>query len=182
MQKWVTTVAAIELPCPPETALPAIWEIQNIERCEVKADRVVVHPSSPRSGSYDVHGRFAGVPWRGRFEYELDDRGFHSHTADVPRDDAKVEGGFVVTPLGVSGSTVIHYEQYVLARWLRPLASLVRAYLRWSMYRELRALRSMVVDGVVIRATRARAGEADAGRRAQVHLRASRGSRASVGA
>ena len=146
MRRHVTATAAIVLPCPPEHALPAIWDIQNIERCEVKADSVEVHPRDERAGSYDVRGRFAGVPWKGRFEYELDDRGFHSRTADVPRDEATVEGGFFVTPLGEAQSTVIHYEQYVLAPWLSPLSGLVRAYLRWSMHRELRTLRALITE------------------------------------
>lgn len=145
MSKRITTTETIELPCPPERALPAIWEIANIERCEVKADKVSVHPRGARHGSYDVRGRFAGVPWHGRFEYELNEHGFHSRTADVPRDEATVEGGFVVTPLSQSSSTVIHYEQYVLPRSLAPLAPLIRAYLHWSMRRELRVLRETVL-------------------------------------
>lgn len=144
MGPWITVTAALELPCPPHDALRAIWEIKNIERCEVKADHVDVHPVDARRGTYDVSGRFAGFPWRGRFDYELDDRGFHSRTADVPRDEATVEGGFVVTPLGAHDSTVIHYEQYVLAPWLRPFGALVRAYLRRSMRRELRDLRELI--------------------------------------
>lgn len=146
MPRHVTATAAIVLPCPPEHALPAIWDIQNIERCEVKADSVDVHPTDARAGSYDVRGRFAGVRWSGRFEYELDDRGFHSRSADVPRKEATVEGGFVLTPLGEEHSTVIHYEQYVLAPWLVPLSGLVHAYLRWSMHRELRTLRALITD------------------------------------
>jgi hypothetical protein len=147
MARRVTAVEALELSShPTERVLPAIWEIQNIERCEVKADRVVVHPTGDRIGSYDVTGRFAGFPWRGRFQYELDDRGFHSRTADVPRDEARVEGGFFVTPLGAGGSTVIHYEQYVLAPWLAPFAPLVRWYLHRSMRRELRTLRRLVLE------------------------------------
>jgi hypothetical protein len=146
MRRHVTATAAIVLPRPPEHVLPAIWDIQNIERCEVKADNVDVHPTGARTGSYDVHGRFAGVRWSGRFEYELDDRGFHSRTADVPRSEATVEGGFVVAPLGEDQSTVIHYEQYVLAPWLVPLSGLVHAYLRWSMRRELRTLRALVTE------------------------------------
>jgi hypothetical protein len=145
MRRRITAAATIEIPCPPDAVLPAIWDIRNIERCEVKADHVEVHPVDARRGTYDVTGRFAGVPWKGRFEYEADDRGFHSRTADVARSDAKVEGGFLVTPLGERESTVIHYEQYVLATWLRPVSWIVLAYLRWSMRRELRALRSLVV-------------------------------------
>jgi len=144
MRRRITALAALELPCPPESALPAIWDIRSIERTEIKADQVRVHPTGERTGSYDVRGRFAGVPWTGRFEYELDDRGFHSRTADVPRAEASVEGGFVLTPLGEDHSTVIHYEQYVLAPWLTPLAPLVRRYLHWSMRRELRVLRGLI--------------------------------------
>jgi hypothetical protein len=142
----ITVVATIEVPRPPEAVLPAIWDIKNIERCEVKADHVEVHPADREHGTYDVTGRFAGVPWRGQFEYETDARGFHSRTAGVPRSEAKVEGGFLVTPLGDGASTVIHYEQYVLARWLRPVTWLIVGYLRWSMRPELRALRDLVVD------------------------------------
>ncbi len=148
MTRCMTAVEALELPCSRSVVLPFIWDIQNIERCEVKADRVLVRPAGTGRGSYDVRGRFAGFPWKGRFEYELDDRGFHSRTADVPRSEAKVEGGFVVTPLGEDGSTVIHYEQYVLVWWLAPFAPLVRTYLRWSMRRELRDLRALIVGSM----------------------------------
>ena len=144
MSRRVTVVEALELPCPPATVLPAIWDIKNVERCEVKADAVTVHARSAEAGSYDVRGRFAGVRWHGRFDYELTPTGFHSRDADVPPEDATVEGGFVVTPLGAEGCTVIHYEQYVLARWLVALRPLVRAYLHWSMKRELRDLRRLV--------------------------------------
>ena len=107
---------------------------------------MTVHPRGDREGSYDVRGRFAGVPWQGRFDYELNPAGFHSRDADVPREDATVEGGFVVAPLGADQCTVIHYEQYVLARWLAPLRLLVKAYLHRSMRRELRDLRRLVVS------------------------------------
>lgn len=144
MSRRVTAVEALELPCPPATALPAVWDIKNVERCEVKADAVTVHPRTDRDGSYDVRGRFAGIPWGGRFDYQLTPTGFHSRDADVPPEQATVEGGFVVTPLGRDGCTVIHYEQYVLAPWLAPLRPLVRAYLHLSMKRELRDLRRLV--------------------------------------
>ncbi len=144
MPRWITVVEAVEVPCPPATVLPAIWDIKNVERVERKADAVIVHPDGDTGGTYDVEGHFAGVPWQGRFDYELTPTGFHSRDADVPRDEATVEGGFVVTPLGTAQCTVIHYEQYVLARWLAPLAPLVQRYLRRSMRRELRDLRRMV--------------------------------------
>jgi hypothetical protein len=141
----ITTVAAREMHCAREDAVAAIREIKNIERTEVKADAVVVSPTSSSSGTYKVRGRFAGVPWRGEFEYFLNDAGFHSRTAGIPPEKATIEGGFVVTPLA-GGCTVIHYEQYVLARWLVPLKHLVRVYLRWSMSRELRDLDRLIAE------------------------------------
>ena len=102
-----------------------------------------VDPETPTKGTYRVRGRFAGVPWHGEFAYELNEGGFHSRTAGVPPDQATVEGGFVVTPIA-GGCTVIHYEQYVLARYLLPIKALIRAYLRWSMRRELRDLEALV--------------------------------------
>jgi hypothetical protein len=126
-----------------QDAVAAIWEIKNIEVTEVKADTVVVSPETSRSGTYRVRGRFAGVPWRGKFAYALNDAGFHSRNAGMPAEYATIEGGFVVTPLA-GGCTVIHYEQYVLPRWLAPLKHVLRLYLRWSMARELRDLERLI--------------------------------------
>jgi hypothetical protein len=141
----ITTVSAREMHCAREEAVAAIREIKNIERTEIKADAVVVFPGSSSSGTYKVRGRFAGVPWRGEFEYFLNDAGFHSRNAGMPADEATIEGGFVVTPLA-GGCTVIHYEQYMLARWLVHLKQLVRLYLRWSMSRELRDLERLIAE------------------------------------
>jgi hypothetical protein len=146
MRRRITVVSARELPCRRQDAVAAIRDIKNIERTEVKADAVVVSPETPERGTYRVRGRFAGLPWRGHFVYVLHDSGFHSRNADVPPEQATIEGGFVVTPLA-GGCTVIHYEQYVLARWLVPLRHLIRAYLRWSMSRELRDLARLISEG-----------------------------------
>ena len=145
MRRRITVVCARELSCPREDAVAAIRDIKNIERTEVKADAVVVSPDTPTRGTYRVRGRFAGVPWRGHFAYVLNDGGFHSRNAGVPPEHATIEGGFVVTPLA-SGCTVIHYEQYVLAPWLRPLRQAIRVYLRWSMARELRDLARLIAE------------------------------------
>jgi hypothetical protein len=136
MSRRITTVSAREMPCPKEVARTAIWEIKNIEHTEVKADAVDVTPADPMRGSYKVRGHFAGVPWRGEFDYELNEGGFHSRNAGVPPEQATIEGGFIVTPTA-DGCTVIHYEQYVLPAALVPIKWLIRAYLRWSMRREL---------------------------------------------
>jgi hypothetical protein len=143
MSRRITVVVAREMPYPRDETLTAIWQIKNIECTEVKADAVDVSPISPRSGTYKVRGRFAGVPWNGEFAYELNDGGFHSRNANVPPSEATIEGGFVVTPTA-DGCTVIHYEQYVLPPLLRPLKLVIRAYLRWSMRRELRDLEDLV--------------------------------------
>lgn len=146
MRRRITVVSARELPCRRQDAIAAIRDIKNIERTEVKADAVVVSPETSERGTYRVRGRFAGVPWRGQFAYFLHAGGFHSRNAGVPPERATIEGGFVVTPLA-SGCTVIHYEQYVLARWLHPLRHAIRLYLRWSMGRELRDLERLVAAG-----------------------------------
>ena len=139
----ITTVCAREMPYSREDAVAAIWEIKNIERTEVKAYAVLVSPDTSATGTYRVRGRFAGVPWRGEFAYFLNDAGFHSRNAYRPAEEATIEGGFVVTPLA-DGCTVIHYEQYVLAPWLRPIKPVVWMYLRWSMRRELRDLEALL--------------------------------------
>jgi tetratricopeptide (TPR) repeat protein len=53
----------------------------------------------------------------------------------------------IVRAAPADGCTVIHYEQYVLAPWLRPFALLVRGYLRWTMRGELRDLERLVAAG-----------------------------------
>jgi hypothetical protein len=146
MRRRITVVSARELPCRRQDAVAAVRNIKNIERTEVKADTVVVSPETPERGTYRVRGRFGGFSWRGQFTYFLHEGGFHSRNAGVPPEEATVEGGFVVTPLA-GGCTVIHYEQYVLSRWLVPFRHAIRAYLRWSMARELRDLERLIPDG-----------------------------------
>jgi hypothetical protein len=146
MRRRITVVSARELPCPRQDAVAAIRDIKNIERTEVKADVVVVSPETPERGTYRVRGRFAGFPWRGEFTYVLNDAGFHGRNAGVPPEEATIEGGFVVTALA-GGCTVIHYEQYVLSRWVVPLRHPIRRYLHWSMARELRDLERLISEG-----------------------------------
>jgi hypothetical protein len=143
MARRLTVVMAREMPLPRGAVLDAIWQIENIERTEVKADAVDVSPTGPRAGTYKVTGRFAGIPWRNEFAYELNEGGFHSRNAGVPPSEATIEGGFIVTPTA-DGCTVIHYEQYVLSRSLVALKPLICWYLRRSMRRELRDLEGLV--------------------------------------
>src|SRR5262249_62385282 len=123
MRRRITVVNARELPCRRQDAVAAIRNIKNIERTEVKAEKVVVTPEGPERGTYRVRGRFAGVPWRGKFVYSLHAAGFHSPNADVPRDQATIEGGFVVTPLA-GGGTRIPPQPDLLAPRVGPLRPL----------------------------------------------------------
>jgi hypothetical protein len=140
----ITAVSTRALPYAKSVALPAVWNIQNIERTEVKADAVAVTPETETVGSYRVRGHFAGVPWRGEFFYELNPDGFHSRNAPQPRKGSTVEGGFVVHALDDRSCRVVHYEQYRLPWWLVPLALPIKGYLQWSMRRELRDLETLI--------------------------------------
>ena len=39
MRRRVSAVEALERPCPPEQVLPAVWDLKNVERCEVRPTR-----------------------------------------------------------------------------------------------------------------------------------------------
>ncbi|MEX2268168.1 MAG: SRPBCC family protein [Acidimicrobiia bacterium] len=147
MRGVVAVASTRTIPLEPARVLPAVWEIQNIERCEVKADSVVVTKESDTRGSYRVRGRFAGLPWRGQFFYELHPTGFHSTNSPHPRKGTTISGGFVVEPAPDDACVVTHYEQYRLPIYFRPLRLLVTLYLRWSMRKELRDLEALVVRG-----------------------------------
>jgi hypothetical protein len=144
MTNQVTVVSRRAMPVPPARARAAVWDIQNIERTEVKADAVTVTKESPTVGSYTVRGHFAGVPWRGEFFYELHPKGFHSKNAPKPGRGSTIEGGFVVEVLSDDECLVVHYEQYRLPWYYRPLRPGIVAYLRCSMRRELRDLERLL--------------------------------------
>jgi len=146
MPNQVTVVSRRFIPVPPAQARAAVWEIQNIERTEVKADSVRVTKESPTVGSYTVRGHFAGLPWRGEFFYELNDKGFHSKNAPKPGKGSTISGGFVVEEVSDDECLVVHYESYRLPWYYRPLRTGIAAYLRHSMRRELRDLERILVD------------------------------------
>ena len=146
MRKLVTVVSRRLLPVPVTRARAAVWEIQNIERTEVKADAVWVTKESPTVGSYTVRGHFAGIPWRGEFFYELHDRGLHSKNAPKPGKGSTISGGFVVEDVSDDECLVLHYEQYRLPSYYRPVRQGIIAYLRYSMRRELRDLERILVE------------------------------------
>ncbi len=127
--------------------LPFIWDIKNIEYCEVKADRVSVTKDTDRSGTYLVEGRFARyIPWHRIFSYELHDRGFHSKEAQQPPSRLNIQGGFFVEQTGEDEAEIIHYEQYTLPTLLMPLKPLIVLYLKWSQKKEMADLKKLILD------------------------------------
>ena len=144
MFRQISVVSTIEIEAPRSDVLSIIWDIKGIEKFEVKADRVEVSPLNPRKGTYKVHGRFAGVPWRREFAYFLNDDGFYSRDAHQTAEHVTVQGGFIVQELRPSRSVIIHYEMYYISPWFLPLRPVITAYLKWSMRKELRDIRDAV--------------------------------------
>jgi hypothetical protein len=147
MMRKISATRLIEMPCRQEDALAVIWEIQNIEKTEVKADIVRVSPQTEHTGTYKVQGHFAGIPWHNEFAYVLHEQGFHSVEAHPPTPGSRIQGGFVAISTGEQSCTVLHYEQYVLPRWAVPLKPLITWYLHWSMDKELRDLKTIILQG-----------------------------------
>ena len=146
MLRQLSEVSTIAIHAPKSEILPVVNDIRSIERFEVKADRVNVQPIDGRKGTYKVRGHFAGVPWRREFAYFLNDDGFYSRDAHPSGPEVTVQGGFIVQATGDDECTLIHYEMYRLLPWLVPLKPLIRAYLKWSMRRELRDIRTAVMQ------------------------------------
>lgn len=147
MIREISRTSTITIPCRPEEALAAVWDIKNIEYTEVKADAVSVNQETATRGTYDVRGHFAGLPWHNTFAYELNARGFHSEEATPPASGTRISGGFIVEPLGERECKVIHYERYKLPRLLVPLKPLIELYLIWSMRKEMRDLKALITTG-----------------------------------
>ena len=84
MLRDIAATRLIEVFCRQEDALAVIWEIQNIEKTEVKADAVQVNKQTEHTGTYKVRGHFAGIPWHNEFAYVLHEQGFHSTEAHPP--------------------------------------------------------------------------------------------------
>jgi hypothetical protein len=145
MFRMVNEVSTIIISAPQAAALAIVQNIKNIEKTEVKADEVIVHPETPTKGTYWVRGHFAGVPWTHIFAYELNEQGFHSQEATPPASGTRISGGFIVEPLGEGACKIVHYEDYKLSWWMLPLKPLISWYLQWSMRKELRDLREMVL-------------------------------------
>ena len=146
MFRRLTAVSTIKIHAPRAAVLAVVQDIQGIERFEVKADQVDVHPIDAKKGTYQVRGHFAGLPWRREFSYFLNEDGFYSRDAHPSTPEVTVQGGFIVQGTDAEESILIHYEMYYLSYWFVPLKPLIAAYLKWSMRRELRDIERAVAE------------------------------------
>jgi len=83
--------------------------------------------------------------WRGKFSYEINNRGFHSEMLQGPS-GVRVKGGFVVQAEGSHRCQITHYENYRLPHWMSPLTLLIRLYLFLAMKKELRDLADVIQE------------------------------------
>ncbi len=149
MLKELSAVRVMEIECSQEEALPFIWDIRNIEYCEVKADKVQVTKDTPRTGTYTVHGHFARfIPWSRTFSYQLHATGFHSKEAQVPPSILDIQGGFFVEATSERSCKIVHYEQYKLPLRFLVLRPFILAYLRWSQKKEMKDLKALILKNM----------------------------------
>ena len=160
MLQTIYVACTLELNCNQAVALPFIWDIKNIEYCEVKADQVEVTKETERSGTYMVKGHFggkkglfAGVPWQRKFAYQLHATGFHSVEAQQPPSAFNIQGGFTVEAVNEQQCRVRHYEQYRLPLKFLLLKPLLVLYLQWSQRQELRDLESLIMRNIPAQVT-----------------------------
>lgn len=137
----------IVVPCPAEQARSFLQDIAMIEKYEPKLSRAEVHPSGETRGTYETHGYFAGLPWQGKFSYELTPAGFFSEMLEGPVQGLQVSGGFEVAALGPSLCLVTHHEKYALRAWylILPLLPAIKAYLTMAIHKELQDLKSLML-------------------------------------
>src|SRR5437764_12988984 len=114
MIREISAIRLIEVACCKEDALALVWEIKNIEKIEVKADKVQVNKLNEKKGTYKVRVHFAGIPWHNEFTYDLYEQGFHSYETHPPASGQRIKRGFVIIPTAENSWTIIHYEQYIL--------------------------------------------------------------------
>lgn len=145
MTNKVTVTDSITLELPAEQALGVLWEVENLGLYEPKVDAIQVEPETKERGTYAVKGRFAGFPWRGKFSYVLNPRGFHSELLSGPP-GIRVNGGFVVTSKRSGQCLITHYERYQFSSWLALLAPLIRFYLIRAIKKELRGLAGIISE------------------------------------
>ena len=138
----------ILVPCPAPKALDFLQNIAKIEHYEPKLSKATVYPQTDTLGSYDTHGYFAGLPWKGKFSYQLTASGFYSEMLEGPVPGLKVSGGFEVGPVGPDLCLVTHFERYEYRKWplVLPLAPMIGLYLSMAMNQELKDIKQLILE------------------------------------
>jgi hypothetical protein len=146
MKKDLFVMDRIDVPVNAGTALNFICEIKNIDQYEPKVDQAKVNPETDKKGSYEVKGRFAGIPWSGKFSYEINEEGFYSEILNSPIPGLKVQGGFKVKKVSDKDCRISHFENYQLPGWLFAVRPLLKAYLTQSIKKELEDVKKLILE------------------------------------
>jgi hypothetical protein len=146
MNKEVFVMDRIDIPVNPDTAINFLSDIKNIDQYEPKVDKAKVKTDTDKTGSYEVKGKFAGIPWSGKFSYELSSEGFYSEMIESPVPGLKVQGGFKVKKISDRDCRVIHYENYHLPAWLSVISPLLKNYLTHSLKQELEEVKKLILE------------------------------------
>ncbi len=130
----------IQIPKSESEVLQYLWKIPNLEFYEPKVSSIRFKPLNETSGSYTARGRILGLPWGGRFDYQLQDKGFMSRSQDL-KFGVQVTGGFFVNTLSFNNCMLTHYEHYQVPFFLLPLKPFLAFYLKHSIRRELKTIK-----------------------------------------
>ncbi len=144
MMKQISVIGKTTVDLPDEKALAIIRDIQLIDLYEPKIDSARIKPATASTGFYSVQGHFAGLPWGGKFSYELKEDGFYSELLEGPL-GIQVSGGFMVKPQSSGQCSITHFERYQFPSWLMPFVFLIRPYLLRAMKEELRNLAKVII-------------------------------------
>ncbi|MBI3543944.1 MAG: SRPBCC family protein [Deltaproteobacteria bacterium] len=142
--KNIRVTHQISVPVTEAKALDFLWNLNNLAKYEPKVTSAKATAATAKTGSYRVRGFFAGVPWGGRFDFTLNERGFTSESTKLPF-GLKVSGGFVVQAETKKRCLISHHEEYELPRLLSPLAPFLKVYLEAAIRREMRNVRRQLI-------------------------------------
>ncbi len=148
MKAKVLVFDSIKISCNAQQAITVLHNIENIEKYEPKLISATIRKESDKRGTYKTKGYFAGVPWKGKFSYELRENGFYSEMLKSPLSGLKVEGGFIVEQVAENECKIIHYEQYFHPLWLLTLVPFLKRYLEKEMIKELKDLKEIILDSI----------------------------------
>lgn len=117
--------------------------LKNIELYEPKITSIKLLKETDNIGVYHAIGKFLGLPWQGKFNYELHDNGFHSAMIEGLLAN-KMQGGFSVKSITPNECLITHYEEYILPVWAVIIKPLLYLYLHQAMIKELKNLSNLL--------------------------------------